>query len=233
MAFYDEHLVPIIEKTCTVIEKTPHMQDILRGSIPLERFRFQIRHNYQYLIEYARCWAIGFAKCTNFEDLEAWYKIQASTMDTVVMNREFWAQQLEITMQELDATIMAPGKRSYTSHELARAWEGDLAACLMALFPCNILYRFFGEHMLPQCKLDKENMHYKWFEFYVLPPYVEKCNNEIAMVNRLCAEVSEARRKELLEIFAISCNYEILQWQDMYYKMETWPLLEIFPQSNI
>jgi thiaminase len=50
------------------------------------------------------------------------------------------------------------------------------------------------------------------------------------MINRLCANKSEAELKRLLEIFAIGCNYELLQWRDMYYKMETWPLEEIFPR---
>lgn len=40
-----------------------------------------------------------------------------------------------------------------------------------------------------------------------------------------------AGARVLLEIFAESCNYEILQWQNMYYKQETWPLPEIFPKK--
>ena len=50
MGFYEEKLVPIIKEVCPVIEATPHMQDILHGTMSLERFQFQIRQNYQYLI---------------------------------------------------------------------------------------------------------------------------------------------------------------------------------------
>ena len=115
-------------------------------------------------------------------------------------------------------------------HELARAFEGDLACAMMGLFPCNILYLQLGRDLLPRCTLDKDNMFYRWIEFYTLPAYEAKCKNEIAMVNRLCENKSAAETRHLLEIFAVSCNYEILQWRDMYYKMETWPLEEIFPQ---
>ena len=230
MAFYEDHLVPMIRKTCAVIEKTPHMQDIVNGTMPLEKFRFQIKHNYQYLMEYARCWAVGFSKCSCFDEMYEWYKILSSTMEgTVIQNRDFWAKQIGVSLEEMEATIMAEGKRSYTSHELARAMEGDLASCMMALFPCNILYRYFGEDLLPQCKLPKDNMYYKWLEFYVSPEYVAKCDNEIRMVNKLCGNADERKRAKLLEIFAIGCNYEILQWQNMYYNMQTWPLPEIFP----
>lgn len=230
MTFYEEYLLPMIRKTCEVIEETPHMQDIVRGTMPLERFRFQIKHNYQYLMEYARCWAVGFSKCSCFDEMYDWYQILSSTMEgTVIHNRDFWAKQIGLSLEEMEATIMAEGKRSYTSHELARAMEGDLASCLMALFPCNILYLHFGRDLLPRCTLPEDNMYYRWLAFYVSPEYEAKCEKEIRMVNKLCSGVNPRRRAQLLEIFAIGCNYEILQWRNMYPKMETWPLPEIFP----
>ena len=67
MGFYEQELLPMIRRTCDMIEQTPQMQDILHGTVPLERFQFQIRHNYQYLMEYARCWAVGFSKAQGFE----------------------------------------------------------------------------------------------------------------------------------------------------------------------
>ena len=63
MGFYEETLLPMIKKTVAVIEKTPHMQDILHGTMPDDRFRFQIKQNYNYLMEFTKCWAVGFAKC--------------------------------------------------------------------------------------------------------------------------------------------------------------------------
>lgn len=229
MTFYEEYLMPMIRKTCDEIEQTPQMQEILHGTMSLEKFRFQIRHNYQYLLEYTRCWAVGFSKCRGFDEMYDWYQILSSTMEgTVLHNRDFWAQQLGVSLDELEATIMAEGKRSYTSHQLARAMEGGLPECMMALFPCNILYRFFGDDLLPQCALPKENLYYQWLEFYTLPAYRAKCDNEIRMVNALCDKAAPRDRARLLEIFAESCNYEFLQWRDMYYQMETWPLPELF-----
>ncbi len=42
MGFYEETLLPMIKKTVAVIEKTPHMQDILHGTMPDDRFRFRL-----------------------------------------------------------------------------------------------------------------------------------------------------------------------------------------------
>ncbi len=231
MNIYEEHLLPMIRTTCEALEQTPQMQEILHGEMPMERFRWQIRQNYQYLLEYTKCWAVGFAKAHGFDEMQQWFSIVKSTFeDTVAMNRSYWAEQIGISCDDLENTVMAEKKRSYTAHELARAFEGDLAACMMGLFPCNVLYMHMGNDLLPLCKLDPENMFYKWIEFYTLPAYQAKCEREIDMINHLCANKSEAELKRLLEIFAIGCNYELLQWRDMYYKMETWPLEEIFPR---
>lgn len=231
MGIYENHLLPMIRKTVEVIENTPHMQDILKGTMPLERFRFQIKQNYNYLLEYTRCFAVGLSKCRNFDEMLDWYNILKNTMEgTVMHNRDYWAKQIGLTLEEMDSAIMAEGKRSYTSHELARAFEGDLAEALMALLPCNLLYMHMGKDLLPQCTLPEDNMYRRWIEFYTLPEYVKKCENEIRMINQYTENKSEKEIRRLLEIFAIGCNYEILQWQNMYYKMETWPLPEIFPK---
>lgn len=234
MTFYEEYLVPMIEETCAVIENCEQMQAIFQGTMTDEKFKFQIRQNYQYLMEYTKSWAICVAKSQGYDEMNGFYKILSSTMEgTVGFNREFWAEELSISIEELETTIMAEGKRSYTSHQLARAYEGDLACCMMALFPCNILYLYFGKHLLPKCELPKDNKYYKWLEFYTLDSYAQKCENEINMVNTLCDGKSEREITRLLEIFAVSCNYEILQWEKMYNNMETWPLDTIFPERKI
>lgn len=232
MGFYETTLYPMIQKTVAVIEQTPHMQDILHGTMPIERFKFQIRNNYNYLMEFTKCWGVGFSKCNGYEEMKIWYDLLTETMeDEVILNRDFWAKKVGVTIEEMEATIMAPGKRTYTSFELARAWEGDLATQVIAVFPCTILYYFMGIHLLPQCTLPEDNMYRFWLEFYTLDKYKEHCERAIALVNKVTENKSPRELAKLQEIFACGCNYEILQWQDMYYNMTTWPLDEIFPKK--
>lgn len=233
MGFYEEKLIPIIRKVCPVIEESAHMQDILHGTMSEERFKFQILQNHQYLLDYTKCWAVGLSKCSCFQEMDEWYQIVKSTMEgTVMVNREFWSQEIGASLEEMDAVIQASGKRSYTAFQLMCAEQGGLAECMMAMFPCNILYRFFGEDLLPQCTLSRENKFYKWLEFYVSDSYIAKTDNEIRMVNKLCANLPLKEQAKLLEIFATSCNYEIMQWQDLYHNMTTWPLTSIFPKKH-
>ena len=233
MGLYEEHLKSMLKKTAAVIEQSEHMKDILYGTMPEEKMRFQIRQNYQYLLDYTRCWAAGLSKCNSYDEMELWYSIVRNTMEnTVMMNRTYWAEQLDMSLEEMDAVIEAPGKRSYTSFQMMIACQGDLAQTMMALFPCNIIYRYFGEDLLEKCPLGKDSMYYQWLAYYVSDEYLRKTENEIATVDRLCAGKTDREIARLKEICAISCNYEILQWTDMYHNMTTWPLDEIFPEKK-
>ena len=183
MGFYDDKVVPILQKTSKAMQETPHMQDILHGTVSDKRFKFQILQNYQYLLDYVKCWAIGLSKCTCYEEMKEWYPIVKRTFEkTVMMNREFWSKQIGVTPEEMDAVIQAEGKRSYTSFQLMCAEQGGLAENLMASHPCNALYMYFAEDLLPQCTLPKDNNWYIWLEYYVSDGYKEIVNTEARMI---------------------------------------------------
>jgi len=126
---------------------------------------------------------------------------------------------------------MANVKRSYTSFELARSWEGDLAEHLTALLPCPIVYWEMGKHLKRQCKLPKGNMYRDWIEFYTVGWFDKTCKSLIKLINDLTKNKTPKELVRLEEIYAVSCNYEYLSWRDMYYKMETWPIEDIFPKK--
>ncbi|MGI6628960.1 MAG: TenA family protein [Bacillota bacterium] len=230
MGFYEERLMPIIKRTVDELCKTQHMQEILHGTMSKEKFQFQLKQNFNYLKEFCRCWAVGMSRCSDYDELSLWYKLLKGTFESELgESTRYWFEKAGINFDDAENTIMAECKRSYTSHELARAFEGDQAAQVIALFPCTILYWHMGLELVPKCTLPQDNMYRYWLEFYVGEWYTEHCKNAIKLVNKLTENKSERELTKLLEIFAISCNYEYLQWTDMYHNMSTWPIDDIFP----
>lgn len=230
MGFYEERLMPIIDRTVEELCMTTHMQDILHGTMSREKFQFQLKQNFNYLKEFCRCWAVGLARCSDYDELSLWYKLLKGTFESELGESiKYWAQQVDLSFDDLENTTMAQVKRSYTSHELARAFEGDHAVQVLALFPCTILYWHMGIKLVPQCTLPEGNMYRHWLEFYVGDWYTTHCQNAIRLVNRLTENKPERELTKLIEIFAVSCNYEYLQWTTMYQKAETWPIDDIFP----
>ena len=59
MDFYTEKVLPMIEKTCDVLEKTPQMQDILHGTMPDGMKLKDSARNSVRLVKKNRCFHFG------------------------------------------------------------------------------------------------------------------------------------------------------------------------------
>ena len=80
------------------------------------------------MLEYARAWAVGLAKCQTYKQMMFWLELVRETIEHEIPSyRNYWKERLDISIEEFESTIMANVKRSYTSHELACSWGGNLA----------------------------------------------------------------------------------------------------------
>ena len=238
MGFYEERLLPMITATVDAEMELPYFKMMLDGTLPIENFKFQCKQNYNYLIEYAKAWSVGFAKCPDFESMKIWYEIVKETVEwEIPFYKEHWQKVLDVDFATMEETIMANVKRSYTSHELARSWEGDLAEQVTALLPCDFVYWHMGQRLVSLCKVpfdelsDAGKLYRDWMSFYTKGWFVEVCEMLIKLIDKLVEYKSERELAKIEEIFAVGCNYEYLSWRDMYYKQETWPLENIFPKK--
>ena len=57
------------------------------------------------------------------------------------------------------------------------------------------------------------------------------CNKLINLINDLTKNKTPRELARLKEIYVVGYIYEYLSWRDMYYKMETWPIEDIFPKK--
>jgi len=232
MGFYEDKLYPMTIRTVEMEAETPYLKQVVEGTLPIEKFKFQVKQNYNYLIEYAKAWAIGLAKCPNYSTMAVWAELVEETIKhEIPFYRKYWKEKLDISIEEFESTIMANIKRSYTSHELARSWEGDLAEQVVSLLPCDIVYWEMGKYLKKKCKLPEGNIYRDWIEFYTTGWYDEVCKKLINLINDLTKNKTPRELARLEEIYAVGCNYEYLSWRDMYYKMETWPIEDIFPKK--
>ena len=233
MGFYEDKLYPMVIKTVEAEVKTPHLQEILNGTLPLEKFKFQIRQNYNYLMEYSKGWAIGAARCRDYEVMLVLVELLRETLEhEVPFYREYWKKTLDISPEELEMEQLSCVKRSYTSHELARGWEGSIVELVTALLPCAFVYWQMGRKMKSMCTLPEGNLFRNWIEFYTTGWYDEACKQLIELINKLTFGLTPREEARVLEIFAAGCNYEYISW-DMYYNMEKWPLGSLFQAKSV
>lgn len=230
MGFYEEKLLPKITATVDAEMELPYFKEMLAGTLPIETFKFQCCQDYNYLVEYARAWTLAMAKCFDYETMKVCYEFVKDTMEwEIPFLRKHWQEVLGIDPDTMDGTVMANIKRAYTSHEMARTFEGDLAEQITALLPCELVYWQMGTRLVSLCELPEDHIYRGWMSAYTEEKFVAGCQKLIRVIDKLAEKKTPRELARLEEIFAIGCNYEYLSWRDMYYKRETWPLEELFP----
>lgn len=233
MSFFEERIDPILRKTAARIEQSKALQSIVDGTMSDEQFKFYNIQDYQYLVFYLKAWGTALGKTTDYYEIKDILTIINDIFIGLDYCRDFWAKEVDASIDEMDRTVLCEGKTNYTSYLINIANTGDLASLFCAVFPCGKMYTYFAEDLMPKCKLDKENKYYKWLEYYTTDHYKQEAANKMALVNRYCEGKSEKELNKLEQIIATSCNYEILQWEDTYYNMTTWPIDDIFPKKMI
>lgn len=219
------------EKTIKVVEAEvnhPHLQELAAGTLPIEKFRFQVKQNYKYLLQYTRAIAIAIAKSPDYSLMKRYRSYLDEVMDNEIpFYHKHYKEILGIGLEELDQTIMACIKRSYTSHELACSWEGDLAMLTISLLPCAVCYNEVAKRLIKICQAPQGSIYREWINMYISNVFTSAVQDIVELTNELTNNKTEAELKRLEEIYLVSCQYELLSW-DMYYNMQKWPQNYLF-----
>ena len=85
------------------------------GTLDLERFRFWVRQDYRFLLEYGRLLALGAARAPDLETMRRLADLcQATLRDEMDLHRSY-AREFDISEEEeLEAEPMAPATQGYT-----------------------------------------------------------------------------------------------------------------------
>ncbi len=198
----------------------PFVRSLGDGSLPLEKFRFYMRQDYIFLIEYSRLLALATAKAPSLETMARFAHLLDATLNReMALHREF-AAECGITAKELAATQAAPTTSAYTSHLLRVASLGDVAETITALLPCQWSYAEIGQTLARRGKPADAPFYAKWIDMYASEEFASLA----AWLRELLdGYAGKTEPEQLVDVFCRSARYECLFWE-MSYRMEQWPV---------
>ena len=199
----------------------PFVLGIGDGTLSGERFRHFMTQDYLFLIDYAKCLAMGTVKAPDLETM-SWF---AGSVD-YILNTEMALHRtycfgLGITEEELHATKHAPTTYSYTSYLLRVAQIGSFGELIASLVPCIWGYWQVGE-MLAAAGEPEDAPHYaEWIQMYA----GEESRTVALEARSICDRVAEtAGNQELMamrEAYITCTRYEHAFWQ-MAWDLQDW-----------
>ena len=200
--------------------KHPFVQEIGKGTLDKKRFQFYLLQDYQYLLQYAKVFALATVKA-DCEDLmvrltNVQHNILAEEME---LHREYMAG-FGVSREEMLRVKPSLFNRTYTANMLAVGQTGDLAEILATVFPCAWTYSDYAKRLKTQYAGQLENNFYKsWIESYAGAEFEESYEWFYDALDELVANKSDVQRAKVEQIFISSVEFEYLFW-DMAYKME-------------
>ncbi len=201
----------------------PFVLGIGDGTLDLERFRFWIRQDYLFLIEYSRLLALATARAPAVDTMRRFADLVHETLHGEMDLHRSYSADLGIPAADLEREKMAPTTRGYTDFMLRTATVGDFAELIAALLPCmwgfNEIGRRLAEHGPPA-----DERYARWIEMYASDEFSALVYWLRELTDRIGTDLPGAPWDRMLDVFLTSSRYELSFWE-MAWTLEAWPQL--------
>jgi thiaminase/transcriptional activator TenA len=214
MAF-SHHLRRAAAEVWKALHEHPFVRGIGDGTLDSERFRFYLRQDYLFLIEYGRALAMACARAPRLELMERFADLAQATLRTEMDLHRAYAAEWGISRGDLERERPYTATRAYTDFLLRTAALGDFGELVAALLPCMWTYSELGQR-LAQGRGPTDERYARWIEMY--------SSEEFATLARWCREVcdqvaagaGEETRGRMQEAFLASSRYELDFWESAW-----------------
>jgi thiaminase/transcriptional activator TenA len=199
----------------------PFVLGIGDGSLPVDRFRFYVRQDYVFLVEYARVLALAAAKADELPVMEKLADLLHATLGIEMALHRAYCGEFGIGEDDLPRTAPAPTTYAYTRHLLETAWSASLGEIVASLFPCQWGYWEIGSALAARGFPEQAPLYRRWIEMYCSKEYGELAHWVKALLDRVGERASRAERDRMAERFLLSTRFEHAFWE-MAWTMEEW-----------
>jgi len=189
----------------------PFVRGIADGSLPLDKFRFWVRQDYLFLIEYCRVFAFGSARARDFETLTKFADLLNATAHGEMELHRAYAAEFGIDVAELEAETSAPATRAYTDFLVRVAATGQFEELAAALLPCMWAFSDIGA-ALSKRETPKDARYARWIEMYSDPDFAGLAQWCRELVDRLARDAGVATREQMRSAFLASVECELAFW---------------------
>ncbi len=182
----------------------PFVRGIEDGSLDEAAFRFYIRQDYRFLIDYARLLSLGAARAPRIGDMRKFAALALSVIETELeLHRAFAASW---GVDDLNAVVAAPATSAYCNFLLRTASLGDYSELAAAVLPCMWTYAEIGASLSPSSDRYRE-----WVDMYASAEF-----GSLAEWARSIVDEVDGDAARMAAAFTASCEHEVRFWDAAY-----------------
>ena len=197
----------------------PFVKGIEDGTLDKEKFRYYIKQDYLYLMEYTTVFGIGVAKAQSVETTRVFATyIQLLTDSEMDIHRGYMGK-FGVTEKELAETPRALDNLSYTSFMLRIAYEEGETEILAAILSCAYSYEKIARNIVKNNPDSINHEFYgEWIKGYASDEYSKENEHLIQMLENMTEHYTDEQKQHIIDIYVACSRYELAFW-DFSWKM--------------
>jgi thiaminase/transcriptional activator TenA len=190
----------------------PFVTGIGDGTLDIDRFRFWVRQDHLFLIEYGRVLAYAAARSPDLPTMRRFAELTQETLTTEMDLHRSYCAVLGISAAELEGEPMARTTRAYTDFLVRVAAHGDFPALLAALLPCMWGFSEVGQRLAQRARPADER-YAAWIDMYASDDFAALARWCRELTDRAGADAGARTRAAMSRAFRTSSEYELAFWQ--------------------
>ena len=201
----------------------PFVTGIGDGTLPLDNFRYYMRQDYVFLIEFCRAISLAVAKARTLEDMGWFAQMIHETLNMEMALHASFCADFDITEEELLATKPSPTTWAYTRHMINTAHQGTVGETAAVILPCSWGYAEIGQALYAQGTPKDQPLYTRWIETYNSQEFADIADWLRGFVDKHAETAGTSELEAMERAFRISSQYEYMFW-DAAWRMEEWPV---------
>ena len=193
----------------------PFNRELAQGTLPEEKFKFYIKQDALYLVDFSRALAIVGSKALLPQRILDFLDFAKDGLIVERALHDAYFRRFDVTLD----LAQAPGCFAYTNYLIATASHRSFEEAVAALLPCFWIYREVGMHIVGQSVPD--NPYQLWIDTYAGEEFGVAVERAIEITEEVASGTTEGVRLRMAEAFVLSSRLEWMFW-DSAYQMEPW-----------
>ena len=204
------------EPVYNAILEMPFICEQITGTLAIEKFKFYIAQDSNYLEQFGRALALIGARAHDMAHVLRFIRFGEGA---IVVEKALHANYFLEFGIEGKAPI-SPACHHYTNFLLKEAALSQVEVAMAAVLPCFWIYKKVGDYIYQQQSKEK-NPYQTWIDTYAGEEFGLRVQEAIAICDAVAATCTTAQQQKMTEAFVTGCKLEWLFW-DSAWRMEKW-----------
>ena len=198
------------------ILEMPFIQEQLVGTLDIEKFKFYILQDSNYLEQFGRSLALIGARA---QDTAHALRFIQFGEGAIVVEKALHTNYFKEFGIEGKAAI-SPACHHYTSFIAKEAALSQVEVAMAAVLPCFWIYKKVGDYIYQQQSKEK-NRYQTWIDTYAGEEFGLRVQEAIAICDTVAATCTTSQQQKMTEAFVTACKLEFMFW-DSAWRLEKW-----------